>query len=371
MVQTSDVIVIGGGIVGCSIAFGLGRTGLAVTVLDEGDVAFRTSRGSFGLIWVQSKGPGCPAYQRWSRQSADLWEGFSAELQERSGVNTGYRRPGGVAIFLTEEELAARVRYSENLKREAGDFGFDYQVLDRAQLSELVPGLGPTVVGGIYTKYDGDANPLALMRALNASMQDVGVRYVPQARANVVHAGPNAFTISAGGQTYQAPKVVLAAGVANNELGKQVKMTIPVRPQRGHLIITERVQPMFSMPTWVIRQMAEGGFLIGDSREEAGFNEGTKAEILQEIAQRAVRSFPFLAGVRVVRAWGALRVMAPDGLPIYDQSDECPGAFVVTCHSGVTLAAIHALRVAPMIAAGALVQLDPFSPRRFDVQAAI
>jgi len=80
---------------------------------------------------------------------------------------------------------------------------------------------------------------------------------------------------------------------------------------------------------------------------------------------------PALRDVRAVRTWSALRVMSPDGFPIYEQSATCPGAFVVTCHSGVTLAAAHALKMAPMIVNGMLDEdMSPFSTRRFHVQKA-
>ena len=89
------------------------------------------------------------------------------------------------------------------------------------------------------------------------------------------------------------------------------------------------------------------------------------------MAQRAVRAFPSLAAAKVVRAWAALRVLSPDGLPIYQQSRTASGAFIVSCHSGVTLAAIHALELAPLIAAGALGEAQrAFSADRFDVPAA-
>ena len=68
-----DAIVIGGGLVGSAIAYGLAREGLRVALVDEGDVAYRASRGNFGLVWVQSKGDGAPHYQRWTRRSADQW----------------------------------------------------------------------------------------------------------------------------------------------------------------------------------------------------------------------------------------------------------------------------------------------------------
>jgi glycine/D-amino acid oxidase-like deaminating enzyme len=93
---------------------------------------------------------------------------------------------------------------------------------------------------------------------------------------------------------------------------------------------------------------------------------------MRGMARRAVLTFPWIAELNIVRAWSALRVMAPDGLPIYDESDRFPGAFTANCHSGVTLAGAHADILAPMIAAGGLPpELAPFSARRFhDVRSA-
>ena len=95
-------------------------------------------------------------------------------------------------------------------------------------------------------------------------------------------------------------------------------------------------------------------------------SDGSRAPRATE-AERAVRMFPLLANANVVRTWSAIRVMTQDGFPIYDQSESHPGAFTVCCHSGVTLAANHALTVAPMIARGALDPslVAPFSARRF------
>jgi glycine/D-amino acid oxidase-like deaminating enzyme len=84
-----------------------------------------------------------------------------------------------------------------------------------------------------------------------------------------------------------------------------------------------------------------------------------------------VLSFPWIAELQIVRAWAALRVMPPDGLPIYDESEEFPGAFTANCHSGVTLAGAHANVFAPMVAADGLdSMMTPFSAKRFDVPAA-
>src|SRR5713226_8352053 len=84
-----DAIVIGGGLVGMAIGYGLARAGLAVALVDEGDVAYRASRGNFGLVWVQTKGLGAPHYQRWTRRSAEEWPSLASELQQRTRIDVG------------------------------------------------------------------------------------------------------------------------------------------------------------------------------------------------------------------------------------------------------------------------------------------
>src|ERR1700737_359351 len=120
--QHYDAIVIGGGLVGSAIAYGLARAGLRTALLDEGDVAYRASRGNFGLVWVQSKGDGAPHYQRWTRRSADEWPALAAELLARTGITVGHERPGGVHLCLSEAELAARRAMMERMRVQSGNF---------------------------------------------------------------------------------------------------------------------------------------------------------------------------------------------------------------------------------------------------------
>jgi glycine/D-amino acid oxidase-like deaminating enzyme len=168
----------------------------------------------------------------------------------------------------------------------------------------------------------------------------------------------------------KAKKIVLASGLGNKVLGEKIGLNVPVRPQRGQIIVMERTRRLLELPFSTLRQMDEGTWLIGDSQEEAGYaDQQVGLPVLATLADRAVKTIPALKEVRVVRTWAALRVMSKDGFPIYQQSETHPGAFVATCHSGVTLAAAHALRLAPMIAQGQLPEeMSPFSTRRFHVQ---
>ena len=165
--------------------------------------------------------------------------------------------------------------------------------------------------------------------------------------------------------------MVLTAGVGNKALGESVGLDVPVRPQRGQLIVTEKAAPFLHHPVVTVRQTDEGGLMIGDSQEEQT-DPVVGPAILATMADRAQRMFPLIGSLNVVRTWAALRVMTRDGFPIYDQSATCPGAFVATCHSGVTLAANHALELPGHIVRGELPAdtFSTFSARRFHVPAA-
>ncbi|MFO1282867.1 MAG: FAD-dependent oxidoreductase, partial [Burkholderiales bacterium] len=348
----SDAIVVGGGLVGAAIAWGLAGLGERVRLLDEGDDALRAARGNFGLVWVQGKGATCPPYARWTMRSAAAWPALATELADATGIDVELRQPGGLKFALDEEELAARARTRDTL---AAALGGDYPVelLDAAATRRSCPAVGPRIAGASYCPLDGHVNPMKLLEALLVGVQRRGGVYTPLAPVRAIAWSGGVFRIEAGGCRYTAPTLVLAAGLGNRELAPRVGLDAPVRPNRGQILVTERVAPFLDRPTEFVRQTGEGVIQIGDSQEDAGLDDRTTRSEIARIASRAVRVFPRLAGVNVVRAWAALRVMTADGLPIYEASSRCPGAFVATCHSGVTLAAVHAGELARWVAGGA------------------
>lgn len=364
--QAADTLVIGGGLVGAALAWGLARLGERVTVLDEGDVALRASRGNFGLVWVQSKGDGMHEYARWTRQSADLWTGFADELEASSGVSVDYRKQGGLHFLLSEAALEAKRAQINRMHNVNGASGYGAEILDRQQLDAIFPGLGPDVIGGSYSPHDGHANPLRLLRSLHAGLAAKGARYVSDAKAESVERDGSGFMVKTAKGSFRGGKVVLAAGHGNKWLGPSLGLDVPLIPEKGEIIVTERMMPLLPMPTHILRQTEEGTVMIGDSHEDTGYSTDSETPVLARIARDAVRSFPALAKARIIRSWGAVRILSPDGCPIYQESETHPGAFSVNCHSGVTLAGAHALALAPMLARGKLdPELDVFSPRRF------
>lgn len=366
-----DVAVIGGGLMGSAIAWGLAKAGQRVAVLDEGDVAYRASRGNFALIWVHSKGLGMPRYSAWTMLSSNTWATFADLLKQQTGLDVCFQRPGGFTLALSQREWEARKDLVERIQSQPGMQRFDVEMLDRDRVRHAIPQIGPEVVGASYSQYDGHCNSLRLFRALNAGMQQLGATYLPEHRVSLIDYAAHEFRLSTAHEQVRAGKIVLAAGIDNVRLGPMVGLHIPVRPQRGQLIVTEKTAPFLHYPVQTVRQTDEGGVMMGDSQEEAGADPTVTSPVVSVLADRASRMFPQLASLNIVRTWACLRVMTQDGFPIYDQSETCPGAFAASCHSGVTLAAAHALVLAPHIAAGHLPpeEFQQFSARRFDVPA--
>lgn len=364
--QKSDVIVIGGGLVGSALAYGMARHDASVTVLDEGDVAFRASRGNFGLVWVQGKGYGCADYARWSLQSSRMWPQLRDMLHDETGIDVELSQRGGYHICLDDAELEARRERLQWLQDAVGADHYPFQMMDANAARADLPGLSTEVAGASYTPMDGHCNPLKLLHALHTANRLLGVDYRPNTSAQTLSKQGDVFTVTTPTGRLQASRLVIAAGLSNPALGEQVGMHVPVRPNKGQVLITERLAPMLQNATNYVRQTDEGTIQIGDSMEDVGYDDSVRIGVSAEIAARAIRCFPSLRHVSLVRTWAALRIMTPDGFPIYQESASCPGAFAVSCHSGVTLAAQHSLAVAPWIMGGEIPpHLSSFSASRF------
>jgi glycine/D-amino acid oxidase-like deaminating enzyme len=361
---SSDLIVIGGGLVGGAIAWGAQQTGAKVVLLDEGDIAYRAARGNFGLVWVQGKGAGMAPYAHWTRESSRLWPQLADTLQKATGADVALHQPGGFAFCLSDKEFEDRANLIHRMHNESGDIGM--RMLDRTEVRAMVDGLGDEVVGASFCPIDGHASPLFLLRALHQSLD-----YRPNHKVVRIDPAPHSFRVHAGDETFHAPRLAIAAGLGSRDLAPLVGLEMPVSPLQGQIIVTERVGKLLEYPTHTLRQTDEGTVMMGDSQEDVGFDLTTRVSILKTIADRNTRVFPVLKEANIVRMWAALRVMSPDGFPIYEESARYPGAYSATCHSGVTLAGAHALTLAPAIMAGVLPEsLAAFSASRFRGEAA-
>jgi glycine/D-amino acid oxidase-like deaminating enzyme len=196
-----------------------------------------------------------------------------------------------------------------------------------------------------------------------------GGRYLPLHRAeSIEHCGSDFLVRTLNGD-FSASKVVVAAGHGVARLAAMVGLNVPIRPQRGQLLVTERMQQILPVPMSGVRQNDEGTVMLGVSNEDVGFDDSTTIEQMQRIARLAIEKFPALRYLRLNRTWGALRVLTPDGYPVYAESRTQPGAYALACHSAVTLSAINARHVARWISDGTEPEgFDTFRSERFDAK---
>ena len=364
--KEADFAIIGGGIVGLSVAHGLLKQGCSVICIDGSDTDFRASRGNFGLVWVQGKGIRTPFYAAWTQNAARIYPDFVSELSQETGVQINYNQAGGYEYFTDPHTLSQRMEEYKQLKK-ALNGDYPYEFLSSSQIRAAEPMIGGETIGASFYPYDGHLNPLQLLKALASYCQKKGLSHYLGEELKTADKKEGVFRlVTKKGLTISANKVVISAGLGAKKIGPLFGFLGLVSPQRGQILVTEKISPILNRPSVTIRQVDEGAIQIGDSQEQAGFNDNETQAQMSRIARNAIKVIPKLAQLRLVRAWGSLRVMSPDGLPIYHQSHTMPGAFLITCHSGITLAATHSTNLSLwLIGHKNAPELSGFSEDRF------
>ncbi len=369
-IKNNDICVIGGGLMGAATALGLVKCGARVLMVDRTSSLYKASRANFGLVWSQSKGLGNRHYRRLSVKAVLAFKSFAGWLEQESGINTELRLGAGMILSIGAEELAARRKQVQQLHHEAEQSGETHpsRMVDRDEAQALVgaASLGDHVAGGSFSEIDGDVNPLLLLRAMRKVFNSRGGLFRQGCTVNAIQHTGGSYILETNLGTVETPGIVLAAGLGNIELAAKLGKNVPLMPQKGQLLVTERVSPFLPFPMSGIRQTGNGSVMIGYTNEDTGFEVSTTASAAKELSRRALETFPGLGRVRVVRSWGGLRLLTRDGAPIYDKIDE--NAYLLATHSAVTLAALHASLLPGWILGGRKPdEIKPFNLARYHV----
>ncbi|MEH0021616.1 MAG: FAD-binding oxidoreductase [Desulfobacter sp.] len=353
--KTADVVIIGGGITGSAVGLGLVRSGAGkVIILDAQLSSQRLSRGNFGLTWFMCKGAGYPGYAMWSRRAAVEWPEFAGRLEQDTGYDIELEWTGGAVHAFGREEWEGHAESVNALGKVCEGAGLDYpvQMLDRDAFAGLMPDirLGEEVSGGMYTPDQGHVNPLKLLAAVRCGFQEKGgVYYADRMAREIVPKPGGSVEIRTGHETFQCKQLVIAAGHGSARLTGQLGEKLHIFPQRGQLMVTERCPKVLDVPLLCVRQTCDGSFLVGLSTENTALDTRVRPEAMKSQAMNAIRVFPMLGRVNWVRAWGAVRVMTPDGGPVYSRVAGHDNIRVLALHSGVSLAPLHAGPIASWI----------------------
>jgi glycine/D-amino acid oxidase-like deaminating enzyme len=376
----TDVVVVGAGIVGASAAYFAAAAGASVTVLDRGPVgAGTTSRGE-GNILVSDKGPGpeldlALLSNRTWRELGDTLGAESLELEEK----------GGLVVATGVEAFAELRRFAETQSAH----GVRSEVVGAGELRDHEPHLAGDLPGGVLYPEDLQVQPVlaaaALLRA--ARRQGASVRTGVEVTGLATGPGGRVVGVRAGDRTFPADAVVNAAGTWGGEVSQRFGAPVPVLPRRGFVLVTEPLprvvrRKVYSadyvanvassdagLETSVVVEGTRGGtILIGASRERVGFDPTLSVDVVRRLAGQAVRLFPVLADVALMRVYHGFRPYCPDHLPVIGPDPRVPGLYHACGHegAGIGLASGTGLLLAELIT-GQAPSLDPspFDPTRF------
>lgn len=377
----TDVVIIGAGIIGSAIAYHLADYNLGVTLLERGDIASGSSGACDGLVFLQSKKPG--VHLELAMASRRRFEG----LAQRLPVPVEYKATGGMVVAETEAEMAAMAQFVDAQQA----IGLDVALLDAHQARRREPQLSQQIAGATYSPIDGQVNPMALTLGFALGAKAAGTRIITgTAVRGIERTAGRVSAVETTAGRIAADVVVNAAGAHAPDIGAMVDLTIPIKPRRGQIIVTEACPPMIEScmlsakyiaakyhPEIAkgegegisIEQTESGNFLLGSTREFAGYDKRTTIKGLQRIAARTAGILPALERINVIRAFAGLRPFTPDGLPILGMVDPVPGFVMAAGHEGdgIALAPITGALIAQLIATGKSdIALNAFRLDRFE-----
>jgi glycine oxidase len=368
-----DVAVIGGGVIGMSIAWRLTQRGRSVTVIDPapGSGASGTAAGMLAPVTELHYGE-TPLLELGLASSA-LYPDFVAELTAATGSDVGYQRLGTVAAAWDAADLHALGDLFDFQRR----LGLDVEQLSQGDLKNLEPALAPGLPGGLLVRGDHHVNPRLLQEALTAAAMAGGAVLVPETAAGVRTEADTAVGVDLlDGSQIHARSVVVAAGAWSSRLQLPQGVLPDVRPVKGQ---TLELQYDGSPPVaHVIRGTARGSaiylvprapgrLVVGASCEEAGFDLRPRAGAVYELLRDAQLFLPEVAEMELVDVSTSLRPGSPDNAPLLGRAD-IDGLVVATGHyrNGILLAPITADVIADLVCDGVVrPEAEPFTVSRF------
>jgi|SRR5579875_175683 len=372
----ADIAVVGGGIIGLTLAWQLGLRGLSVVVVEGGEVAGLTSRASAGMVtplgYDDAEVVEVTEFGHFRMRSSLLWRGFAERLTDATGLDSGFRVPGCVLAAVGDRDASRIAR----LKNVHDQLGIAAEVVDGPEIFELEPVLNRDVARAMWVPDEGCVDRDTIVPALREGIARRGGRIVLEKVSAVKWEGDKVAGIeTCAGTTIRAATTVVAAGAWSMSLnGIPQELRVDLRTVKGQSVVLEVGSPTIK-PRTVVRSYMNivpkvGAAVIaaGTSEEGRGHDTRTTAGSIQDVLERATRSIPSLADARVLALAAGLRPFSPDGDPILGPS-AAPGLWWATGHSsyGVQSAPLTATLIADGILgdAEALGQLKPFGIERF------
>lgn len=325
--RDADVLVIGGGLHGCSAAYHLSYAGLKVIVLERQVVARHASSASAGGVRRLGRDP---AEIPLAVASLEMWHG----LRDMLGDNGDFRATGQVRVAENDDEM----RLAEARAEQVRALGYDHEVvIDRRELKRLVPAVAEHCVGGLHTPGDGYAFPFKATAAFRYKAEALGAVFEEGAGVTAIERSGERWLVVTGRGSFRAPILVNCAGAWGAEIARMLGDEVPAEPVALMMMVSARV-PHFLDPTvgcfgraLSFKQSLSGTVVIGGGHRGRVDPETELTELdfrrLALSARTVAAIFPLMKDVNLVRCWAGIEGFTPDDLPVIGPSKASPGVF--------------------------------------------
>jgi len=350
-----DAVVIGGGVIGTSVAYYLSKKGIRVALVEKGDIASGTSGQCDGNVLIADKEPGFDTKMSYTSQL------LFKELVSDIPYDFDYTQRGSIYIIESEEELKVAKEYVEKQVED----GYPMRMMDKSEIHDEEPYLAEDIVGGVEIGCDLSLNPMALAFGLSLEAKRNGAVVFDYTYVKDIRLGKKGAVeaVETDREVLITKYVVNCAGVWAPEIGNMVGIDIPIKPRQGQLLVAEKTFPVgkrkivefgYMMAkfgdknyrrnvspeledlgiAFIFEPTQANNFLIGSSRAFVGFNTHVSIEVMRGLAERAIRFFPVMKDIHIIRAYAGLRPYVDDHMPIISKVAEVPGFYIAAGHEG-------------------------------------
>lgn len=375
MNNRTDVLIIGGGVIGCAIARNLALQGVRVRVLERGEPCREASWAAAGALIARALAAGEDPLLSLKVESLRLFPALCSALTEETGIDSGFRETGGIDFFLTDAEKDERGDFIDWQQ----SFGIEAEPLDRGDLESLEPHLTKAIDCGVYFPSFTQVRTPWFTRALQTSAVRNGavIETHTEVRGILVEHNRVVGVRTDRGEFF-AETTILAGGPWSTELARLAGKELPGVPVKGQIVLLfDRNRPVRHIVHYgktYLTPRDEGAIVVGSTEEWVGFKKENTLEGVSTLLKNAQEFYPVLSTSVLERSWCGFRPLTVDGLPYIGKFDDLEGLICATGHyrSGIILAPITAQVVGEMIKGEkSSFDVSPFSPQRLSAMESI
>ncbi|WP_152393100.1 glycine oxidase ThiO [Paenibacillus guangzhouensis] len=352
MEQTVDVIIVGGGVIGCSIAYHLSKRGIKVRLLERGRIASEASSAAAGMLAAQAEFIDSVPLFDWARQSRAMFPALTADLQAHSGMEIGLVQQGLLRVATSEEDVL-RYHAQAELQRQSGESA---QWLSAQEALALEGTLASDVYGALYLENDHQVVAPSLTLAYASAAAALGAEIREHSEVQeLLREGGRITGVRMQDGIHRCQQVIIASSIWSQALLRTVGYDLPLYPVKGECIAVRTNKPLIRRTIYTdncyLVPKANGELLIGATVTPHTMQRHVTVGGILALMGVAERLIPSIRGATWIRTWSGLRPQTPQGLPYIGNHPELAGLMIAAGHyrNGILLSPLTGSVMADLV----------------------